>query len=170
MSEDTAHRLFVVGLRNARALEHEALALLTRQIERADNYPDLKARLVDHLEETKGQIQRLDAIFSALDESTSTLKETAMWFMGNMAALSHVPASDEVLKNSFASNAFENLEIASYKSLITLADAAGFRAHFNPLTTTLWEEKAMAEWLDDNVQAITQRFLELESASENGKA
>lgn len=42
-----------------------------------------------------------------------------------MAALGHVTAGDEVLKNRFANLAFENYEIGAYISLITAARASG---------------------------------------------
>jgi hypothetical protein len=45
-----------------------------------------------------------------------------------MAALDHAVAGDEILKNSFANFAFENFEIAAYKSLLTIAEAGGFSA------------------------------------------
>jgi ferritin-like metal-binding protein YciE len=45
--------------------------------------------------------------------------------VANVTALFHSAADEEILKNMFASNAFENFEIAAYKSLITLAEAAG---------------------------------------------
>ncbi len=47
-----------------------------------------------------------------------------MGLMGNMAALAHAPAQDEILKNTFANHAFENYEIAVYDSLIAIAEAA----------------------------------------------
>jgi ferritin-like metal-binding protein YciE len=43
----------------------------------------------------------------------------------NVAALGHATGSGEDVKNTFA---FEHVEIASYKSLLTLADLAGHSA------------------------------------------
>jgi ferritin-like metal-binding protein YciE len=169
MVADTAHSLFITGLRNARALENEALSLMQRQIDRLEHYPQVLARLKDHHAETEGQIQRLDSIFSALDESPSTLKDTALSFMGNMAALAHTVAPDEILKNSIANFAFENFEIASYKSLITMAEASGFANHAASLRQTLGEEQAMAKWLDDNIRTVTTQFMELESRGQTAK-
>ncbi|MBV9739879.1 MAG: DUF892 family protein [Hyphomicrobiales bacterium] len=40
---------------------------------------------------------------------------------------------DEVLKNTFANEAFEHYEIAAYKSLLTLCDKAGVRMAAEPL-------------------------------------
>ena len=41
-------------------MESQAESLLTRQIERLDDFPDLKTRMQSHLQETKVQQQRLD--------------------------------------------------------------------------------------------------------------
>lgn len=37
-------------------------------------------------------------------------------------------AGYEILKNSFANFAFENFEVAAYKSLLTVAEAGGYGA------------------------------------------
>ena len=169
MPISTANDLFITGLRNARALENEALALMQRQIDRVENYPQVLARLKEHHAETEGQIQRIDAIFTALDESPSTLKDAAMSLMGNLAALGHTVAGDEILKNSFANFAFENFEIASYKSLITVAETAGLSAHVPALRQTLAEEQAMAKWLDDNISSVTAQFIEREARGQTAK-
>lgn len=42
-----------------------------------------------------------------------------------MAAIGHTVAPDEIIKNSFANFAFENFEIAAYKSLLALARQLG---------------------------------------------
>ena len=84
-----------------------------------------------------------------------------MSLMGNMAALGHTVAPDEILKNSFANQAFENFEIASYTSLITMAEAAGYQRFVPALQQTLAEEHAMAKWCEDHIASTTLRFLQL---------
>lgn len=157
--------IFVSGLRNAHAMEVQAEALLQRQIERLDDYPDLKGRMQSHLQETRTQQSRLDRLLSQMGENASTLKDTAMSFMGNMAAAAHMPAQDEVLKNSFASFAFENYETAAYKSLIAVAEQAGLQGAIAPLTQSCQEEEAMANFLASNVDSVTRRYIELTARS-----
>mgnify|MGYP000665679827 CR=1 FL=1 len=152
--------IFVTGLRNAHAMESQAESLLQRQIERLDDFPDLKTRMQAHLEETRTQQSRLDRILSELGESGSTLKDAAMSFMGNMAAAAHMPAQDEVLKNSLASFAFENYETAAYKSLIAMAERLGAATALPALQQSCKEEEAMAQFLETNLDSVTQRFLD----------
>src|SRR3954452_18897798 len=122
MAINKARDLFVIGLRNAHALEIQARELMERQSERLADYPQVQARVRQHLEETKSQIRRIEQCLDQVGESASTMKDTALSFLGNLAALGHAAAADEILKNTFANNAFEHYEIAAYKSLLTLAE------------------------------------------------
>ena len=165
-SSDAVRSLFITGLKDAHALENQALALMNRQIERLESYPDVLARMQQHKTETDGQILRVEEILSSLGESHSMLKDAALTMSGNMAALMHSVAGDEILKNSFANFAFENFEAASYKSLITMAEAGGFNAAVPLLQATLQEELAMAAWLDQNLSNVTQRFMALRASGQ----
>jgi ferritin-like metal-binding protein YciE len=153
--------IFVTGLRDAHALENQALSIINRQIERLENYPDVAARLRSHVEETNGQISRLEQILTSLNESHSSIKDLGASFMGNMAALTHSVAGDEILKNSFANFAFENFEAASYRALINMARRGGFTSAIPLLEQSLQEEKAMAGWVEQNLDAVTERYLAL---------
>lgn len=166
MDTDSTRSIFVVGLRDAHAVEHQALALMDRQIARLQHYPEVEARLRSHRVETEQQILRLDHILEGLDESASKLKDAALTASGTMAALAHTIADDEILKNSFANFAFENFEAAAYKSLITVAEVGGYASAIPLLRETLDEELAMAQFCDEILPTVTRRFLELRAAGE----
>lgn len=155
------HQLFVTGLQNAHAVEHQALALIDRQLDRYLNYPELVDRLRRHRVETERQIARLDEILRGLGEHPSSLKDMTLSMVGNMLALSHAPAPDEVLKNNFVNVAFENFEIASYTSLLTLAEASHHQGALPLLAQTLEEEQAMAAWVLEHLPAITLKYADL---------
>ena len=154
---------FITGVKNAHAVELQALQIMHRQIERLENYPELLASLRRHSTETEQQRDRLETILSAYDESPSALKEGVLGFVGNVVALGHVPTSDEVLKNTFANHAFENYEIAVYDSLLVMARAAG-HSDISPLTTTLGEEERMAAEMRQLCKSNTERFLMLDAS------
>lgn len=153
--------LFTVGVRNAHALEKQALSIMTPQVERIENYPEVADRLRLHIDETNGQIARLDEILDHIGTGHSTLKDMALSMSGSMAALSHSVAGDEIIKNSFANYAFEHFEIASYMSLITMADDGGFTAARSLLQQSLDEERAMAQWIEDHLPDVTRRYAQL---------
>lgn len=164
IGSDTGNRyqaLFVTGLRNAHAVENQALAIMKPQLARIENYPEVAERLRAHIEETNGQIARLDEILAGLETSGSAIKDAALSMTGGLAAISHSFAGDEILKNSFANYAFEHFEIASYKSLITLAEDFGFGGTTAALQQSLREEENMAAWIDEALPQITRRYAEL---------
>ncbi|SOC82553.1 Ferritin-like metal-binding protein YciE [Ensifer adhaerens] len=160
MAENSQIRdIFVTGLRNAHAMENQALSIMKPQLSRIENYPEVAQRLEVHIRETEGQLKRLATILDALGEGNSTLKDTALSITGSLAALGHAISGDEILKNSFANSAFENYEIAAYQSLITVAAHGGFSSAVETLRTSLDEEIAMARWLNDNLERLTLKFV-----------
>jgi ferritin-like metal-binding protein YciE len=161
MADTYAQDLYITALRNAHALENQALSIMKPQIARLENYPDVLGALEMHSAETEQQIARLEALLRQQNETHSTLKDTALSFTGAMAALGHSVAGDEILKNTFANYAFENFEIASYKSLIVLAEASGNGRDVSALEQTLGEEIAMASWIENNIEPVTLRFVAL---------
>ncbi|MBJ3784955.1 ferritin-like domain-containing protein [Devosia sediminis] len=165
----TARDIYITGLKNAHAMENQALAIMKPQLQRIESYPDVAERLSQHIAETEGQIERLDQLLDRAGTDRSGLKDTAMSIAGTMAALGHTIAPDEIVKNSFANYAFENFEIAAYKSLLALADEAGDEEAIALLETNLEEEIAMAEWLDENIEPLTLRFASLASMGADAK-
>lgn len=162
---DKARDIFITGLRNQHAVENQAIELLERQVGRLENYPEMSERMRQHIEESKQQARRIEEILSSLGTSHSAIKDTAMSFTGNLLAIGHSTATDEVIKNTFANYAFEHYEIASYKSLLTLADSVstGGRA---ALETSLKEEMAMADWIEKHIGSTTLRYVERTAAGQ----
>jgi ferritin-like metal-binding protein YciE len=169
MADDETREIFVTGLKNAHAMENQALSIMKPQVKRIENYPDIAAKLEQHIRETEGQISRLEEILSSLAEDHSSLKDMALSAVGTMAALGHSVAGDEILKNSFANFAFENFEIAAYNSLITVAELGGFAGLVPGLRANLDEEIAMAKWLEANLRQTTIKFANLKEAGQTAK-
>ena len=165
----TIQDIYVTGLKNAHAMENQALSIMRPQASRIENYPEVLARLEQHIRETEGQIQRLDALLDAVGADRSAIKDAALSFTGMMAAVGHTFAPDEIVKNSFANFAFENFEIAAYKSLITLANEAGEARAVASLQQNLQEEVDMAQWLDSNIEAVTLKYAGLRMSGEEAK-
>ena len=159
---NTPRDVYVVGLRNAHAMEVQARELMERQSERLTDYPEVQARVKEHLAETNTQLGRLEQCLEACGESNSTLKDAAQSVMANTMAMAHAMAGDEILKNTFANNAFEHFEIAAYKSLLTMCDSAGQGSARLLLEANLKEEERMAAWIDANIAKVTQQYLAIE--------
>lgn len=161
IQQDILRELFVTGLTNAHAVEKQALSIMTPQVERIENYPEVADRLRLHIDETNAQIARLDEILAGFDTSGSTLKDLGLSLSGSMAALGHSVAGDEIVKNSFANYAFEHFEIAAYKSLLVMAEDGGFASATPLLQQSLGEEQAMAQWIDESLPVVTRRYATL---------
>lgn len=160
-TNDETLEVFITGLKNAHAMENQALSIMKPQAGRLEHYPDMRERLEAHIAETEGQIERLDTILEDLQERHSSLKNLMLSVGGSMAALSHAAAGDEVLKDTFANYAFEHYEIAAYKSLLAMCEQAATQNIASLLRESLSEEERMAQWIGEHVKPTTERYIAL---------
>ena len=165
---DDQRLLYVTALQNTHALELQALQIMERQVERLERYPEMEQLLRRHIKETHQHRTRLEEALDAVAETPSTLKEGVLGMMGNMAALAHAPAQDEVLKNAFANRAFENYEAAAYEALLVFTDAAGQSRFRSAFEQSLSDENRTAQAVADLVPLMTRRYIELTTAGRQG--
>ncbi|UZK70275.1 ferritin-like domain-containing protein [Sphingomonas sp. S1-29] len=163
--QEALRDLFITGTKNMHAVEKQALSIMTPQVARIEHYPEVADRLRSHIEETNDQLARIDEVLASFDTSASALKDLGLSMTGGMAAMAHSIAGDEILKNSFANYAFEHFEIAGYKSLLTMAEDAGFAQATALFTESLHEEQAMAQWIDESLPMVTRRYAGLYAES-----
>jgi ferritin-like metal-binding protein YciE len=71
-----------------------------------------------------------------------------------------------VLKNTFANYAFEHYEIASYRALIEMAQAAGDQESITLLRQTLQEEEKMAQWIGDHLPETVNTYVSRTTAGQ----
>jgi ferritin-like metal-binding protein YciE len=159
----------LVWLRDAYAMEGQAIELLERQIERLEHYPQILAKLEEHLTETRGQQAALEQTFNLLDSDPSALKTSVMKVAANIQGMLHGFASDEVMKHALASYAFEQFEAACYQALVTAAEQAGEREVVSTCSTILREEQAMASWLWDNLPHLTEQYMQRSATGAEAK-
>ena len=162
----SAEERLMEWLRDAHAAEEQAKTMLSGMARRIENYPELKARIEQHIRETEQQVSRLEELMHGMGTERSVIKDWATSIMGNLAAIGHSIMPDEILKNTFANHAFENFEIASYTSLIAMAEATGNSGHVPTLRQTLNEEERMATWIRENTPAISLKYLQLAEQGE----
>lgn len=140
----TLDDLFLHGLQDIYYAEQQITKALPKMIDLATNR-DLESGLRAHLEETKGQIERLDKVFAklgkepkgttcpAIDGIIKEANETA----GDIADKAVLDAA--IVANS---QAVEHYEIARYGTLIAWAKELGHDDVVRFLTTNLNEEHA----------------------------
>ena len=147
-------------LRDAYAMEGQAIELLESQISRLEHYPQAQPRLRAHLEETKVQQATVERCLEQLGESPSSLKEATMRVGANIQGMLHALSGDEVLKHALASHAFEQFEAGCYRSLTAAAEAAGEPQIARTCDRLMEQEQAMAAWVWEQIPALTSTFIE----------
>jgi len=146
-------------LRDAHAMEKQAESMLESMASRIDNYPDVRARIEQHITETKQQITVLEEILDRNDISRSMLKDSMSKMMAFGQSVGGMVTSDEIVKGSISGYVFEQFEIACYTSLLAAAKKARDMASVPAIESILAEEQRMADWLIQHIPDTTEQFL-----------
>lgn len=114
------------------------------QVVQAVSSPQLKQALQQHMQQTQGQVQRLEQIFQQMGQSPS--RETCISMQGliqEAQQLIQQGGAPEVLDAAIigAAQAIEHHEIAAYGTARTLAQQLGLKDAAQLLEQTLEEEK-----------------------------
>jgi ferritin-like metal-binding protein YciE len=140
----TLHDAFIDEIRDAYDAEKQLIKALPKMAKAATS-PELKAAFENHLEETRGQVERLEEVFSALEE-----KVQGKHCDGIEGILEE---GDAVMEDEFdelamdacliaAGQRAEHYEVAAYGSLVAWARSLGHPEVADLLELTLNEEKA----------------------------
>jgi ferritin-like metal-binding protein YciE len=158
----TLHDAFVDELRDTYDAEKQLTKALAKMA-RAATSPDLKDLFETHLEETRGQIERLDQVFASLDEKVRGKH------CDGIAGI--IDEGESIMDEDFddttmdacliaAGQRAEHYEMAAYGTLIAWADAMGHTEAANLLQQTLDEEKAA----DKKLSALAEGGVNQETA------
>ncbi|SIT86732.1 ferritin-like domain-containing protein [Pontibaca methylaminivorans] len=165
----TTEDIFLAWLRDAHAAEKQALSLLSTQVEHLVHYSELRARIDQHIAETEEQVRALDGLLESYDTDSSAIKDVTGRMMAFAQGIGGAGAVDEVVKGSIFSYAFEQMEIASYKALIAVARRLNDPRAVEVLEAILRQEEAMAQWLAENLEAVTNEYLLRNESGEEAK-
>ena len=131
-------------LRDAHALEGQAIELLEAGAERVDD-EQLEAAFREHLEQTRGHRQRVAALLKERGAGPSSLKDAALKAGGlNLSAFLGAQPDSTTKLAGFAF-AFEQLEVAAYELLKRVATRAGDEGAAAAAEQILAEERLAAE-------------------------
>lgn len=166
---DSRRDILIVGLRNAYALEGQALSTMRTVHDRLEHYPQLKSALAMHIAETEGQQAMVEECLGRFGEEPSSLKEMATKLLANLQGMAHMTAGDEVLKNLFALFAFEHFEQASYRSLIAMATDLGETRVAETCREILRQEEAAGQKIGAMIEDVTRTYVEREAAGATAK-
>ncbi|MCD9033889.1 ferritin-like domain-containing protein [Luteimonas sp. Y-2-2-4F] len=149
MAVTTIEELFIHELSDIYSAEKQLTKALPK-LARAARNPDLKAAFETHLEETQGQIERIDRVVDLLDTRVKRIKCAAMEGLVEegkevIDSIDAGPLRDAALIGG--AQKVEHYEIAAYGTLCALARQLGYTEALKLLKDTLAEEKATDEKL-----------------------
>lgn len=161
---DIAKDAYLTGLRNQHAVETQAIGTIQNELPRMKPYPELYTRMQRDHERSTQQAARLDELLAKHGTSKSMAKEAVTGAVATVAGFAHVAAGDEVLKNVLAAVGYKAYEIASYKVLLTLAEAAGAGDDKAVLESSMKEEQEMGDWLGEHIPSFVHAYLRQKAA------
>ncbi len=141
------HDVLISELRDLYSAELQLTKAMPK-VAKAVKTEALKASFTEHLEETKGQVERLKQIFQIIGKKATG--ETCHGMQGLITEAQEQLAEDlapELKDVALAGAALriEHYEVAGYTTAILLAKQLGQKEIVGLLTATLNEEKAVAK-------------------------
>ena len=140
----TLHNAFIDELRDAYDAERQLTKALPKMVKAATS-PELREAFEAHLEETHGQIERLEQVFESLDEKVRGKHCEGMAGIIEEGKSVMEEDFDETTTDACliaAAQRVEHYEIAAYGTLVSWAQAMGLGDAADLLQETLDEEKA----------------------------
>jgi ferritin-like metal-binding protein YciE len=156
MEMETLRELFVEQLKDLYSAENQIIKALPKMIKTASS-DQLKAGFEEHLEQTKGHVERLENIFEELDESPRGKKCKGMeGLLAEGKELMEEDAEEDVLDAGLiaAAQHVEHYEIAGYGCVRTYAELLGMKNAAKLLQQTLDEEKETDKKLSKLAESI----------------
>ena len=168
MPENSLQELYVEQLRDLYNAENQLVKALPKMVKAAQS-DALRKGFEQHLAQTKGHVDRLEQIFSAMDKSPKGSKCAGMEGL--------VEEGEEVIREQSGSDALdsgliasaqrvEHYEIAGYGTVRTFAELLGDKEAVNLLQQTLDEEKETDEKLTELAKQVNAQAMNSSGKSE----
>jgi len=164
MKLGSLHDLYVEELKDLYNAENQLLKALPKMA-KAASAPELRAAFEHHLEETRGQVKRLEQIFKKLDGSPKGKKCKAMeGLIEEGKEVMGEDAESAVLDAALiaAAQRVEHYEMAGYGCVRTFARLLGYEDAAELLQETLDEEAAA----DKKLTELAETVINVEAAGE----
>ncbi|MBC3783977.1 ferritin-like domain-containing protein [Spirosoma utsteinense] len=161
------HGLFVTELKNIYYAERQAIDALGTQADAATT-DEVRNALLQHQEETRGQVMRLEQVFQSLGLDADEGACAAIDGLADDAeTIISATESDSLTRDAgliIAAQKVEHHEIASYGSVVTLARVMGHTEVARLLQQTLEEEKNT----DRKLTQLAESFINDRASDESG--
>jgi ferritin-like metal-binding protein YciE len=169
MADKGFKELYIDELKDIYSAENQLVKALPKMA-KASSSDELRAGFEEHLEQTKGHVQRLEQIFELLDESPKGKK--CMGMEGLISEGSEAMEEDfegSVMDSALigAAQRVEHYEIAAYGTVHAMAELLGEDEQASLLEETLNEEKETDEKLTELAGTINQEAYNAEDTEES---
>ena len=165
--------LYIDELKDLYSAENQLLKALPKMSQAATSR-ELQSGFEEHLEQTKGHVQRLETIFQQLGESPKGKKCKGMEGLIKEGSEAIEEYEGELLDAALigAAQRVEHYEMAGYGTVSAFAEELGETKHVSLLKETLQEEKETDEKLTKLAQEINAQANQevVEDAEEKGKS
>ena len=161
MEHQALKELYVDELKDIYNAENQLVKALPKMA-KAANSEELRTGFEEHLEQTRGHVQRLEQIFKELGEKPSGKKCKAMeGLVAEGAETMGEDYEDDVMDAALISAAqrVEHYEIAAYGTVRTYAELLGEDTAAQLLEQTLEEEKETDQKLTDMAGEINVKAM-----------
>jgi len=151
--------LVMAWLNNAYSMETGLVHTLQSHARDAQEFPQLQARIQQHVEETRRHADLVRGCIERRGGSPSGLKSGMATVMGKAQGVAMRPAQDKVVKNTLADSSAEQLEISSYRALVAAAQDLGDQETAAICQQILGDEEDMARFLDQNLPTVVTQTM-----------
>ena len=140
MADKGLRELYIDELKDLYNAENQLVKALPKMAKAASS-PDLRSGFEEHLEQTKGHVQRLETIFGQLDESPKGKKCKGMEGLIEEGSEAIGEYEESVLDAALigAAQRVEHYEMAGYGTACAFAEELGESDHVSLLKETLEE-------------------------------
>ncbi len=170
MAEQGLKELYIDELKDLYNAENQLVKALPKMAKAATS-PDLRKGFGEHLEQTKGHVQRLETIFEQLGESPKGKKCKGMEGLIEEGSEAIEEYDGELLDAALigAAQRVEHYEMAGYGTVSAFAEELGESEHVSLLNETLEEEKETDEKLSKLAEEINSQANQREEAVDGSK-
>lgn len=155
-------------LDDAYAMEQAHAEVLERRAEDAAHDEFVRGRILQHLDETRGQAEIVRSCMRELGGAPSSGKRTFAEMFGAAQGLANRPFDDVLVKDAIADYAFEHYEIAAYRALIEALQDLDRVDLADRFEGVLRQEEDMAAFLERQLPVAVRSRLSGDETAEPG--
>jgi ferritin-like metal-binding protein YciE len=158
---------YLACLRDAHAMELSLIKALEKQVREMAQMPEARERVQQHIDETRGHAEKVEACITRNGGSVSKTKDLSSKLMASMKNLGSRTTEDSMVKNVLIGYSGEHFEIGSYLIIRSAAEELGDTETVSVCDDILTDEYAMADWIKEQIPVVTTTHIQALAAEES---